>query len=377
MDLMAKKVKEKLMEHLFDNTAKAITFTLILALLIIFYLSYQGIPLTQTGLWLGILCAVLILRLIIAILALKSPRRRQFYYWSLVITGFLLGAMLGHFFWSFYWDMSISQRMILLLFFAGLATGSTISMAASPLSYAAFVLPTFLPIIFRFLMDSHDDSRLVAIVLIIFLSYLGVIFNANKKMLRKNIILLTHESELNSQLEQFNQKLSIVSITDELTQLANRRYFQERLIADWIRAKRASLPLTLMIIDIDYFKECNDNYGHLYGDECLKEIAKALTEVVKRQTDLAARYGGDEMVVILYNTSLNDSEQFAMRLKEAIDSLNIKNEYSPISNRLTVSIGVANTIPAIDDDYESLFTRADKALYEAKLNGRNCIAVSK
>ncbi|RAP36231.1 hypothetical protein B1207_08765 [Legionella quinlivanii] len=377
MDLMAKKVKEKLMEHLFDNTAKAIAFTLILALLIIFYLSYQGIPLTQTGLWLGILCAVLILRLIIAILAIKSPRRRQFYYWSLVITGFLLGAMLGHFFWSFYWDMSISQRMILLLFFAGLATGSTISMAASPLSYAAFVLPTFLPIIFRFLMDSHDDSRLVAIVLIIFLSYLGVIFNANKKMLRKNIILLAHESELNSQLEQFNQKLSIVSITDELTQLANRRYFQERLIADWIRAKRASLPLTLMIIDIDYFKECNDNYGHLYGDECLKEIAKALTEVVKRQTDLAARYGGDEMVVILYNTSLNDSEQFAMRLKESIDSLNIKNEYSPISNRLTVSIGVANTIPAIDDDYESLFTRADKALYEAKLNGRNCIAISK
>ncbi|WP_172458229.1 GGDEF domain-containing protein [Legionella quinlivanii] len=374
---MAKKVKEKLMEHLFDNTAKAIAFTLILALLIIFYLSYQGIPLTQTGLWLGILCAVLILRLIIAILAIKSPRRRQFYYWSLVITGFLLGAMLGHFFWSFYWDMSISQRMILLLFFAGLATGSTISMAASPLSYAAFVLPTFLPIIFRFLMDSHDDSRLVAIVLIIFLSYLGVIFNANKKMLRKNIILLAHESELNSQLEQFNQKLSIVSITDELTQLANRRYFQERLIADWIRAKRASLPLTLMIIDIDYFKECNDNYGHLYGDECLKEIAKALTEVVKRQTDLAARYGGDEMVVILYNTSLNDSEQFAMRLKESIDSLNIKNEYSPISNRLTVSIGVANTIPAIDDDYESLFTRADKALYEAKLNGRNCIAISK
>ncbi|MCW8450864.1 GGDEF domain-containing protein [Legionella quinlivanii] len=374
---MTKKVKEKLMEHLFDNTAKAIAFTLILALLITFYLSYQDIPLTQTGLWLGILCAILILRLIIAILAIKSPQHRQFCYWSLVITGFLLGAMLGLFFWSFYWDMSIPQRMILLLFFAGLATGSTISMAASPLSYAAFVLPNFLPIIFRFLMDSHDDSRLVAIVLIIFLSYLGVIFNANKKMLRKNIILLAHESELNSQLEQFNQKLSIVSITDELTQLANRRYFQERLIADWIRAKRASLPLTLMIIDIDYFKECNDNYGHLYGDECLKEIAKALTEVVKRQTDLAARYGGDEMVVILYNTSLNDSEQFAMRLKEAIDSLNIKNEYSPISNRLTVSIGVANTIPAIDDDYESLFTRADKALYEAKLNGRNCIAVSK
>ncbi|MCE3043720.1 GGDEF domain-containing protein [Legionella sp. 16cNR16C] len=374
---MAKKVKEKLLEHLFDNTAKAITFTLILALLIIFYLSYQDIPLTQTGLWLGILCAILILRLVIAILAIKSPQRSEFFYWTLIITGFLLGAMLGLFFWSFYWEMSISQRMILLLFFAGLATGSTISMAASPLSYAAFVLPNFLPIILRFLMDSHDDSRLVAIVLIIFLSYLGVIFNANKKMLRKNIILLAHESELNSQLEQFNQKLSIVSITDELTQLANRRYFQERLIADWIRAKRASLPLTLMIIDIDYFKECNDNYGHLYGDECLKEIAKALTEVVKRQTDLAARYGGDEMVVILYNTSLNDSEQFAMRLKEAIDSLNIKNEYSPISNRLTVSIGVANTIPAIDDDYESLFTRADKALYEAKLNGRNCIAVSK
>ncbi|WP_058524072.1 GGDEF domain-containing protein [Legionella birminghamensis] len=374
---MTVKVKEKLMEHLFVNTARAIWFTLFLALLIVIYLGYHGVPLNDTGLWLGVLCGILILRLFIAIVAPKNPAQREFYFYSLVITGFILGAMLGYFYWSLYYDISISQQMILLLFFAGLATGSTISMAASALAYASFVIPTFLPIIYRFLTDPQDDARLIGIVLIVFLGYLSTIFNVNKKMLRKNIELLAHESELNSKLEQFNQRLSIVSITDELTQLANRRYFQERLIADWIRAKRASLPLTLMVIDIDYFKDCNDTYGHLYGDECLKEIAKALKAEVKRQSDLAARYGGDEMVIILYNTSLDDSEKFAIRIKEAINNLCIKNEYSPISNQLTVSIGVANMIPAIDDDYELLFTKADKALYEAKQNGRNCIAVSK
>jgi len=153
----------------------------------------------------------------------------------------------------------------------------------------------------------------------IFIGFLLIIYSANKKMLLSNIELLVHQRELNEQLEQFNQRLSIASVTDALTNLANRRYFQERLIADWIRAKRAKLSISLIMIDIDYFKTINDHYGHLYGDDCLKEIAKAISKATQRRTDLAARYGGDELIVILYNSSLRDTENFAKIYKNQFE----------------------------------------------------------
>ncbi len=145
------------------------------------------------------------------------------------------------------------------------------------------------------------------------------------------------------------------------------------MIADWVRAKRSGLPLSLMIIDIDHFKQCNDHYGHLYGDECLKQIAKIISELAGRETDLAARFGGDELSIILYDTAEPSAKKFAEHLQQTIKQLHIKNELSPISDELTISIGIASLIPQLDDDYEIIFAYADKALYEAKKQGRNCI----
>ncbi|CDZ78379.1 Bacteriophytochrome cph2 [Legionella massiliensis] len=373
MEARQEKINHGLMEHLFVNTARAIFFTMFLVFLTLGYLNFNGISLGTTLYWEIALFSILCFRLIIATLGQKPNANRSLIYCLLIASGFILGGVFGLFYWSFYYEMSLFQRMIILLFFVGLTAGSTISMAASPLAFSTFVLPIYLPIIGRNFLDITHDSKIVAFLIIIYMGFLCMIYLINRQMLKTNIELWIKQSELNEQLTQFNHRLSIASITDGLTNLANRRYFQERLIADWIRAKRAELPMSLLIIDIDYFKAINDHYGHLYGDECLREVAKVISETVKRRTDLAARYGGDEMVIILYDTPLKETQEFAENLQNAINNLNIKNGYSPISDKLTVTIGFANMIPAREDDFELIFEYADKALYEGKLKGRNCI----
>lgn len=373
MERYQDKIKERLMYYLFVNTKRAIFFTILLIFLILGYLNFTGISLEKTSSWLIVLISILIFRFSIALIGSRKSENIKIYHIFLVISGLILGSVFGFFYWSFYYEMTLMQKMVVLLFLVGLTAGSSISMAASPLAFISFVVPIYTPIVVRYLFDAANDSKIIAFLIIVYMGFLLFIYIANKQMLRANIALWVKQRELNDQLKQYNQKLSVVSITDGLTNLANRRYFQERLIADWIRAKRTSLPISLMIVDLDYFKSINDHYGHLYGDECLREVGKIIAGIVKRRTDLAARYGGDEFVITLYDTELKDAEDFAKKLKLAIKEFDIKNESSPIAKQLTVTIGLATMVPAPEDDFEILFDRADKALYEGKINGRNSI----
>lgn len=363
------------MHHLFIFTTRSVFFNLILGILIILYFHSTNIPLTKTWPWLGLLVAFTIIRFASALLGQRQSTHNQLliYYVISIATVFLLGCLWGYLYWVFFDEMSVFQRMFVLLVLSGIMTGSTISMSSSFISFYSFILPIYIPIFILNLEVGDRDSIVLIMAVTLFFSFLLITHIANNKMLKNNIDLLLKQLELNNQLKKFNKKLSIVSITDELTNLANRRYFRERLIADWVRAKRSGLPLSLIIIDIDHFKQCNDHYGHLYGDECLKQIAKIISEFVGRETDLAARFGGDELSIILYDTVEKNAKKFAKHLQQSIKNLHIKNELSPISDELTISIGIASLIPTLNDDYELLFANADKALYEAKKRGRNCI----
>ncbi|WP_298627496.1 diguanylate cyclase [uncultured Legionella sp.] len=369
------KTNKHLLHHFFIFTAKSVFFNLLLALLIVVYLHSTHIPLSDTWPWLALIIVVTIIRFACALIG----QRQKIYskllviYFISITTVIFLGCLWGYFYWHYFDEMTVFQRMFLLLVVAAITTGSTISMASSLVAFYSFILPFFIPIfILNLNLGENDGIALILAVTLIF-CFLIITHIANNKMLKNNIELILKQMELNNQLKKFNKKLSIVSITDELTNLANRRYFRERLIADWVRTKRSSLPLSLIIIDIDHFKQCNDHYGHLYGDECLKQIARIISELAGRETDLAARFGGDELSVILYDTIEINAKHFAERIQQTIKHLHIKNELSPISDDLTVSVGIASMIPQIDDDYELLFSYADKALYEAKNQGRNCI----
>jgi len=167
------------------------------------------------------------------------------------------------------------------------------------------------------------------------------------------------------------EKLSDLSQLDGLTEIPNRRRFDEVLRVEWTRAMRYSYPVSLLFIDIDYFKKYNDNYGHLSGDNVIKKVAKALVDSTKRATDFIGRYGGDEFIAILPDTDKNGAYLVAEEMRRNIEGLKLEHRFSEISKYVTITIGTATIVPCEYDQWSKLFNIADEALYLAKEKGRN------
>lgn len=173
------------------------------------------------------------------------------------------------------------------------------------------------------------------------------------------------------ELERKNSELEALSCRDGLTGVLNRRGFDDFLNKEWLRAIRERKQLGLLLIDIDHFKDYNDNYGHQGGDECLRRVAFALGAGLKRPSDVVARYGGEEFAVILPDTGIDGGAMIADALCAAVEMINVPHGYSSTADRVTVSIGVATMSPVAGDAPEDLIDLADKALYSAKSRGRN------
>jgi diguanylate cyclase (GGDEF)-like protein len=168
-----------------------------------------------------------------------------------------------------------------------------------------------------------------------------------------------------------NTELERLANLDGLTQVANRRYFDARFTQEWQRGVRDRLPLSLILCDVDYFKQYNDAYGHLIGDECLKQVANTLRAVAKRPADLAARYGGEEFVLLLPNTNHQGAMQVAQTLHQQIKNLHIPHQDSLVSQWVTLSTGIATIVPSPEVSIQGLLHEADQAMYEAKQMGRD------
>ena len=158
---------------------------------------------------------------------------------------------------------------------------------------------------------------------------------------------------------------------DGLTQIANRRAFDQRLEIEWQRAARENSSISLLLCDVDFFKRYNDRYGHPMGDDCLRSIAKAIESCIRRPADLAARYGGEEFAVILPNTLKEGATIIAEKICLAIANLNIPHESSFVRDRVSISIGISTTLPKQKVLPRSLIESADKGLYLAKNQGRD------
>jgi len=185
-------------------------------------------------------------------------------------------------------------------------------------------------------------------------------------------VLQTRYMRSQRALQQARDRLEELSLQDGLTGVANRRCFDQMLELEWNRATRTQQQLSLLLIDVDYFKNLNDRYGHQRGDECLVQIASALKSTVTRSVDLLARYGGEEFAAILPDTNRNGAEAIASRMQEAVRELNIQNETS-IGRFATISIGIATYELPNGSSSAVLVEASDRALYIAKRNGRNRI----
>jgi len=198
------------------------------------------------------------------------------------------------------------------------------------------------------------DMRIMRLSIIILGTILAVLFIG---MVKKLIIA--------------NEKLKNLSTTDELTKLNNRRSFLEYVDLVWKQNRRLNLPVTILMIDIDYFKKYNDSLGHLEGDKALRAIAKCLKDSIKRETDFVARFGGEEFVCVLPFVEKAEAFEFTKTMVQRVEDMKIPHPKNLCSKYVTISVGLASAVPDGSNSHTQLLNEADKALYSAKETGRN------
>lgn len=188
----------------------------------------------------------------------------------------------------------------------------------------------------------------------------------------RNRVLESLVGERTRELEEANRKLELLSNTDGLTGIANRRSFDHILSQEWNRALRSGTNLALVMLDVDNFKHFNDHYGHLAGDDCLRALAQAVVKAGRRAGELAARYGGEEFVVLMPDTGMHDALEGAQRMQQEAWSLALPHAQTSLGI-VTFSLGVASLVPSARHIPDDLVRQADAALYRAKETGRNCL----
>lgn len=188
--------------------------------------------------------------------------------------------------------------------------------------------------------------------------------------------LVRHVHIQQQQLQAQTREMQALSFQDGLTGLSNRRRFDQALTDDWARAQRSHTPLSLIMLDVDYFKNYNDHYGHQRGDEALKLLASIIRRVVVRQSDIAARYGGEEFAILLPDTSEANAQKIAERIQTELASAALPHDYSAVARVITLSMGIAAITPTPTQSSRELVHRADSALYAAKGSGRNRVVLA-
>ncbi len=206
--------------------------------------------------------------------------------------------------------------------------------------------------------------------LAMFAIWVTAILGLNRRVFEERMCKAKMEAEL------LAAELETMVCTDSLTGIANRRFFDRTMDDEWSRAKRSRHMISLILLDVDFFKNYNDNYGHQAGDRCLKKVAQALIRHARRPGDLAARYGGEEFALILPGLESAKAMQIANNIQMYIESLQIPHEHSDAGTMVTVSLGVATLTLDQHMAKSMIIELADKALYRAKDNGRNTVVLA-
>lgn len=275
--------------------------------------------------------------------------------------------------WLFIDPAQTEFALIIVLWIFGMSAASISAYAAHMQAMMAFILPVTLPTIVGLLVKPIPYGVQLALALS---AYVVVVLRAAHPISRAMVDSIRLNLQMKSEIEErkiAHKKLSVMAKQDALTGLANRRHFDETLSKEIQRAEREHYPLSLILIDLDYFKSYNDNYGHLAGDNCLKLVSQTIKQLLKRPADLAARYGGEELALVLPHTNNQQAAELGESLRKAILTLSIPHTGSKISgiSCVTISAGIATLDVNHPATSEALILLADERLYQAKADGRN------
>ncbi len=348
------------------NEGKLICFFGLLALGFYLRVTYQVVETTTLAIWALCFSMTLLLRGV----SLTGFRNRyqfgfriEFWLWSHVLISLIFGSTIACLVLQFNNSWPIQSQIAFWMITVSII--AVIFRSYSPLyiTCLAFNLPVILAALYALATAGPDYTTIF--ILMLFYST-GVIvaaltaYRSNRDRIRNELLLV-----------EANDRLKTLASRDPLTNLPNRRAFDDFFQTEWERNKRSASALSLLVIDVDFFKKYNDNYGHGAGDVCLVRLANCINGSLNRPADRVARVGGEEFVVLLPDTSISGSIEVAMRILERVRSMAITHEYSSVAGKLTVSIGVATIDPTDEAEPSTLFNLADEQLYIAKANGRN------
>ncbi len=361
---MNEKIKARHQELLYSQLSVSV-LTSIVAGSFITIMLWDEVDHVLFSIWLAFFVIVLIYRLLILLFFNRSnDTSSHLNLWDnlnfagTLMTGLIWGSLT--FFYSSLWPPEVQISLWVLLI--ALMSGASASISVVLKYYIAYCAPI---ILFSFYVQYVDKSYYL--IIIIFFYTLLLSMTARNFRKQNNFII-----EQQIMLIDANDKLEALATKDALTNLPNRRAFENLFRNEWERHLRSKKNLSLMMLDVDYFKNYNDHYGHSKGDECLRSIANIIQKSLLRPSDVAARYGGEEFIIILPETSNEGALEVAERIHYNLKVINIPHEYPRPDSRLTVSIGIATLIPKSGKDSKVLQLLADRELYKAKANGRNC-----
>jgi len=318
------------------------------------------------------------------------------FFWSYVITGIGLMilatlASLPKMDWAFHWYMGVVAMLILTSVMVATPTISDPAGQAGIQAITIYMVITVYSLSRMRLFNSIVWVNLAGLATLLTTYYLQLdysYFSFQTFFLFANVIgmgiayIIEHRERSlflqgllldidQTETEQLNLHLKRLSREDALTGLANRRYFDERLKMEWSRCLREQTPLSVILLDIDYFKQYNDHYGHQAGDHCLIQVARALKKEASRPAELVGRYGGEEFILLYPNIDAEQIKNTLFRIQERLLELNIPHAASKVESQVTASLGAATIIPVKSLNPEKLVSAADQMLYKSKENGRN------
>ena len=325
-------------------------------------------------LWLAAVVLILLTRILINIRFLKIAERKfdaekweKRYTVGVFVSGIAWGILA--LFYEPHWPM-LYQAMLFIIF-TGLIGASFNTNATVFLAFPAFYVPLIAFLMYAMLQQTEDGHLELALLFLVYVIAMHTSSVRFYNRLTESLKLQLENERLMAHLAHSNERLIRLAEIDPLTQVFNRRYMDDFLAAAWEKHLKGERPLSLLFIDIDFFKQYNDTYGHTAGDRCLAAVARTLKQNIRTERDIVARYGGEEFAVILPRTDCTVAQHIAERITEDIRRLRMPHTDSAAAGVVTVSIGVASLVPERPDAHTLLLEAADRALYDAKRSGRD------
>ncbi len=274
-------------------------------------------------------------------------------------------------------DSTPIGQVVTITAILAMVMGGVMTLGAFLPSFFAFSLPSILPVILVLLWIGGTASLVLALYNTIFFLLMVAIALRFNRSLRQTWRLGFEKEDLVAALTEARDQLDLLAHTDGLTGVANRRQFDTQLEIEFLRMQRSGAPLSILFLDVDHFKIYNDTYGHIAGDQCLKQIAEVAQRHFNRRADQIARYGGEEFAGILPDTAAEGALNLAEQIRVEIAALAIPHRASPTADRVTVSLGVVTFLDcSLIASAEATLPFADEQLYRAKSEGRNRVAAT-